>query len=400
MHDELKPALDTILPKLIELRHELHAHPEIRFEEHWTSGRIARFLDDLGAHYTRGHAGGTGIVVTVEGSHPGPAVLLRADIDALEIQEQTDLPYASTIPERMHACGHDGHSAGLCGAIHALMEHRDRLHGTVKCVFQPAEELAAGGRRIVEEGVLDGVDAAFALHGWPSLPLGRIALRPGWMMASANCFRITVRGKGCHGAAPHDGVDPILVAAHITTALQAIVSRELDPGEAGVVTIGSIHGGCSTNVIPDTAIMEGTLRSIEPARFDIIAEAIERVASHTARAFRAEAETVLKDTRYPSLYNDPEATHFARETAERLFGEGRVMTLPRPVMAAEDFAFYLQKAPGAFVYLGVNPHPDREYPGLHTPYYDFNDDALPIGAALLASLALDYSTRFRAAESE
>lgn len=399
MHDELKPALDTILPKLIELRHELHAHPEIRFEEHWTSDRIARFLDDLGAPYTRGHAGGTGIVVTLEGPKGGPTVLLRADMDALEIHEQTGLPYASAIPERMHACGHDGHSACLCGAIHALMEHRDRLHGTVKCVFQPAEELAAGGRLIVEEGVLDGVDAAFALHGWPSLPLGRIALRPGWMMASANCFRITVRGKGCHGAAPHDGVDPILVAAHITTALQAIVSRELDPCEAGVVTIGSIHGGCSTNVIPDTAIMEGTLRSIEPARFDAIADAIERVASHTARAFRAEAETVLKDTRYPSLYNNPEATRYARVTAERLLGEGRVMTLPRPVMAAEDFAFYLQKAPGAFVYLGVNPHPDREYPGLHTPYYDFNDDVLPTGAALLASLALDYSTRFPSAES-
>ncbi len=386
--DSLHQTIEGILPGLVALRHELHAHPEIRFEEHWTSDRIARFLDDIGVPYTRGHAKGTGIVATLEGGQSGKTVALRADMDALEIHEQTGVPYASTIAGRMHACGHDGHMTCLCGAIQTLAEHRERLEGSVKFIFQPAEELAAGGRFIVEEGVLDGVDGVFALHAWPTLPVGGVGLRPGWMMATADSFHITVEGRGCHGADPAAGVDPITVAAYITTALQTIVSREIDPADTGVVTVGKIAAGEATNVIPEEALIEGTLRAMEPDLFERIAESIERIAVHTASAFRASAHVRFGGARYPSLYNDEAATAFVHETAVDLFGSDRVVTLPKPCMAAEDFAFYLQRVPGAFICLGNNGDPSKPHPPLHSPHFNFNDDAIPTAVELFATLAL------------
>ncbi len=389
MRVQLKTHIEHLLPSIIELRHELHQHPEIRFQEVWTSGRIAQFLDNIGVSYQRGYAGGTGIAATIRGG-PGRTIALRADMDALEIQEETGLPYASQIPNRMHACGHDGHSAILCGVARVLQEWRDELHGTVKLLFQPGEETAAGGRLIVEEGLLDDVDAVFALHGWPSIPLGRIAVKSGWLMAGARDFHITVRGKGCHGADPASGVDPIVAASHIVLALQTIVSREVDPWETGVVTVGVFQAGQATNIIPETAILRGTMRSLNPAVLDHIADAVRRVAEQTAQTFRAAATMQLGSIPYPPLYNDPGMTQFLRETVEEVLGPEHLMELEHPNMAAEDFAFYLQKKPGAIFYVGVNPNPTEAYPLLHNPRYDFTDAALAPAIQTMAGLALRF----------
>jgi amidohydrolase len=390
--DSIAARADAIAPGIADLRHELHQHPEIRFEEHWTSDRVAQFLTALNVPHTRGHAKGTGIVATLEGSGD-KTVLLRADIDALEIQEETGLPYASKIPNRMHACGHDGHTASLCGVIQLLSGMRDALPGTIKFVFQPAEEIAAGGRYIVEEGVLDDVDAAFALHGWPTIPVGQIGLRPGPMLAGADNFEIEVVGKGCHAAAPHNGVDPIVVAAHITTALQTIVSREVDPLDASVVSVTIIHGGAASNVVSDRALMEGTFRALNKRVRDEIATALVRVAQEIARAFRAEARVTILENAYPPLINDPDATEFVFDTARDVLGASRCIEMERPFMGAEDFAFYLEKAPGAFICLGVNPSETEPYPALHNAKYDFNDNAIPTAITLMSNLALRSLTR-------
>lgn len=383
---DLRSDIEDLLPTLVKLRHELHQHPEIRFEEHWTSDRIAQFLDGIGVPYERGYAKGTGIVATLSGKGDR-TVALRADIDALEIQEQTGLPYASTIPNRMHACGHDGHTTVLCGAIAILAKHRETLRGNVKFVFQPAEEIAGGGRLIVEEGVLDGVDAVFALHGWPTLPLGSIGVKNGCLLASATDFHITVHGHGCHGAQPSNGVDSVLVAAHITTALQSIVSREIKSSEPAVVTVGHIEGGAATNVIPETAGLHGTFRSLNDRTHERIREAIERIATSTALAFRATASVQFGDVTYPALHNDDQKVDFVRETVRDILGHEHLTEMDEPSMGAEDFAFYLQKVPGAFFLLGVNPDSSSPYPSLHNPHYDFNDEALFPGIQMMASLA-------------
>ncbi|MDX9972385.1 MAG: M20 family metallopeptidase [FCB group bacterium] len=388
--DTINHTITDILPELIELRHAIHRHPEIRFEEHQTSDRIAHFLDEAGVPYKRGYAKGTGIVAVIEGNGP-KTVALRADIDALEIQEQTGLPFASEIPNRMHACGHDGHTTCLCGAAKVLMRHRDQLHGTVKLIFQPAEEQAAGGRFIVQEGVLEGVDAVFALHAGPSLPLGTVGVRDGWLMASADWFQITIHGIGCHGADPGAGVDPVLVAAHIVTALQSIVSREIDPWHAAVVTIATINAGHASNIIPDTAQMTGTYRSFRPEIHEKLRDSIRRITENVATAFRATATIRFGgEEAYPALYNDERMTQFARETITEALGPDALIELPYPIMAAEDFSYYLQAVPGSFMFLGTNPNPDTQAPSLHSPRFDFGDATIPHGVKLMSSLALRF----------
>ncbi len=385
----LKPAIDAMLPELVALRHELHMHPEIRYEERWTSDRISRFLAAAGVEHERGFARGTGIVATIAGDGDG-VVALRADMDALEIHEETGLPYASTISNRMHACGHDGHSSILCGVAKVLQEHRHALKGTVKCVFQPAEEQAAGGKLIVDEGVLDGVHAVFALHCWPTIPVGRVGFKSGATMASADFFRVRVIGKGCHGADPGAGVDPIAVACHITTAMQNIVSREIDPWKSAVVTVARIEGGFASNVIPETAVLEGTFRALDERTRRHLFEAVERIATLTARAHRAEAEVTFGDHPYPPLHNDDRMLAFTRSVTAETFGDASVQDLRYPTMGAEDFAFYLQRVPGAFLFLGNNPSTTEPYPPLHSPRFNFNDDALPIGVEMMANIAVRF----------
>ncbi|MDQ1256629.1 MAG: Amidohydrolase [Candidatus Hydrogenedentes bacterium] len=381
MNNEIAQTIREIAPEIAELRREFHRHPEIRFEERWTSDRVVQFFAELGLPCKRGYAGGTGIVATLE-CGPGKTVALRADMDGLEIVEQTGAPHASAIPNRMHACGHDGHMACLCGAAKLLARHRGQLHGTVKFIFQPAEESAAAGRQIVDEGALDGVDAVFALHAWPSIPVGKVGVRAGAIMAMAGWFTIEVCGRGCHGADPGTGVDPILAAAHIVTALQSIVSRELDPWEAGVVSVGRIQAGAAPNVIPDTAIMEGTIRALNGDTADRIARAIERIAQHTAEAYRATAQVTFDGAFYPATVNDPAMTEVVRHVVAETLGAGALTEVEHPSMTAEDFAFYLEKVPGAFIWLGNGPNAP-----LHSPQFDFNDESIPTALTLLTGLA-------------
>jgi amidohydrolase len=379
----IEKSTEDITGEIIALRHELHQHPEIRFEERWTSDWISRFLREAGITHTRGHAGGTGIVATLKGNGR-KTVALRADIDALEMQEESGLPYASAIPSRMHACGHDGHMAILCGTVKVLSEHLDKVKGTVKFIFQPAEELGGGGRRIVDEGVLDGVDAAFALHTWHALPLGKIGIKSGPVMASADWFAIDIRGRGCHGADPAAGVDPVVVAAHIITALQTVVSREINPWDAGVVTVGRVEAGVASNIIPETARLEGTFRALTEEVRTTIAAAIRRIAESTAAAFRASASVALGKDGYPPLSNPPEMADLVRQTVVETLGPEALVEMDHPSMGAEDFAFYLEKVPGAIFLLGNSaastPHP------IHSPHYVFNDDAIPVGMRVFCGL--------------
>jgi len=389
MPTSIKSAAAALTPEIRALRHELHQHPEIRFEEHWTSERIAAYLTEHGIPHTCGHAKGTGIVATISGEGDR-CVALRADMDALEIQEETGLPYASTIPERMHACGHDGHSSMLCGAARILWERRAQLAGTVKCIFQPAEEIAAGGRFIVEEGILDDVDAVFAQHCWPGLPCGSVAIGTGPVMASADFFRITVQGKGGHGANPGAAIDPVVVSAHIITALQSIVSRETDPWSSVVVSVARIASGFASNIIPDTAVMEGTFRALSPESRQHTLEAITRIASHVAQAFRASATVETEGPGYPVLINDVAMGEFAQSAACKAFGTEQLIPVTHPYMTAEDFAYYLQKVPGAFLFLGNDTPEATDPPSLHSPRFVFNDAALPVGMEGLATIAEEF----------
>ncbi|MBP8130966.1 MAG: amidohydrolase [Candidatus Hydrogenedentes bacterium] len=389
MHSRLRSTIAEILPEITALRHELHGHPETRFEERWTSDRIARFLDEAGVAHTRGWAGGTGIVAEF-GPAGGRSVALRADIDALEIQEETGLPYASTVAGRMHACGHDGHTAILCGAAKTLARHLDLLRGGVRLIFQPAEEIAGGGKYMVEEGALNGAAGAFALHAWPGIPAGKVGLRAGCAMASADFFRIEVAGKGGHGAAPASCVDPVVAAAHIVLALQSIVSRERAPWEAGVVTIGRIDGGSTSNIIPDRVLMEGTLRALDAAQRAAMSESLRRIAEHAAAALRARAEVFVSETGYPPLHNDAASCAFVRDTVTACLGPEAVLEVEHPFMTAEDFAYYLEKTPGAFLFLGNDPPGVTEAPPLHSPRFRFNDSALATGIETMAELAIRF----------
>lgn len=382
--------IDALLPEIVALRRELHEHPEIRFEEHWTSDRIARFLGENGVPFRRGYAGGTGIVGEIVGNAHAErkrVVALRADIDALEIEEATGVAYASKNPGRMHACGHDGHIAVLCGVAKALAQHTNVLPGTVRLIFQPGEEMAAAGRRMVEEGVVDGADAVFALHAWPSLPAGTIGVRTGAMMAGADWFRIDIRGRGCHGADPAAGVDPVLVAAHITTALQSIVSREVDPRDSAVLTVARISAGTTTNIIPETARVEGTFRTLDKRVRETIARAVDRIATNTAAAFRASATVTLSEDCYVPLVNDPAMTEIVRTATKEALGPEALVELEQPSMASEDFSYYLERVPGSYFRLGVN-RPFGPDVSLHTPYFDFNDDALSPGLRVMTRVAI------------
>ncbi len=383
MDPDTKKSVEEVAAEVTALRRELHQHPEIRFEENWTSDRISRFLFEAGIPHSRGHANGTGIVATLEGRGP-KVIVLRADMDALEMQERSGVVYASTIPNRMHACGHDGHMAILCGTAKVLSQHLDALRGTVRFIFQPAEEMGAGGRCIVAEGLLDDVDAAFALHTWHSIPLGKIGIKSGPMMASADWFSIDIEGRGCHGADPGAGIDPVVVAAHVIIALQTIVAREINPWDAAVVTVGRIQAGVASNIIPETARLEGTFRALSEDVRDSIATAIRRIAENTASAFRATACVTFGYDHYAPLINDPAMADRVRQSVADTLGPEALVELDHPSMGAEDFAFYLEKVPGAIFYLG-NYAPGASHP-IHSPYYIFNDDAIPIGIRVFCDL--------------
>jgi hippurate hydrolase len=366
-------------------RQWIHAHPETAFEEHKTAELVAELLKSFGVSVDRGIAQ-TGVIGTLKGSRPSDrAIALRADMDALHINEHNDFPHASVHPGRMHACGHDGHTAMLLGAARHLAETRN-FAGTIYFVFQPAEENEGGARLMIEEGVLDRypVQSVFGMHNWPELPVGEFAIQPGPMMAAFDIFEITIKGRGAHAAMPHLAIDPVVAAAQVVTALQTIASRNVHPLEGAVVSVTQIHGGDTWNVIPETVMLRGTTRSFNPAVRDRIEPAIRRVADGACRAGGAEME-MRYERRYPPTINAARETEVAAAAAASLVGESHIRRDLLPSMAAEDFACFLEKKPGAYIWIGNG---SAESGGmLHNPRYDFNDAVLPLGASYWVRLA-------------
>ena len=368
---------------LIELRRHLHRHPELSWQEYATSDLVAAKLAEWGIEVHRG-LGGTGVVGTLKSDKPGRTIGIRADMDALPIQESSGQPWQSQVPGVMHACGHDGHTAMLLGAARYLAEHRN-FNGTVHFVFQPAEEKDAGARKMVEDGLfkLFPMEAIFAMHNQPDMQLGALAVRPGPVMAGSTVFDIDIHGIGTHAARPHKGVDPIVAAAHVVIALQSIVSRNVDPLESAVLTIGVIQGGNVHNVVPQKVSLSGTMRYFKPEVRDLMEPRISAVATHTAAAFGARAEVTLSRG-YPPTTNHEQEAEWARQAAVALLGEENVILDKPPSMGAEDFSYMLQQVPGAYVYIGNGPGEGGCL--LHNPNYDFNDANLTVGAAYWVTL--------------
>lgn len=369
----------------IALRRELHRQPELAFQEHRTSARIAGLLSEWGYEVTTGLAE-TGVVGTLRVGNGPRRLGLRADIDALPIQEPAG-EGASQIPGVMHACGHDGHTAILLAAAKHLAETRD-FSGTLHLIFQPAEEIGSGARRLLAEGLLERfpLDAIFGLHNWPGVPLGQFGFVTGPAMAAVDQIHTTIRGKGGHGAAPHETVDPIVAAAQVITALQTVVSRNVDPLEAAVVTVGSIHGGEASNVIPDTVELKLTLRSFSPVVRDVLAARVPALISSVAEGLGAHAEVEYRRG-FPAVTNHAAETAFARSVAVDLLGEAAVPESFRPRTASEDFAYFLEKVPGSFLFVGTGPGAP-----LHSPDYRFNDAIIAPAAAFWAALAERFLT--------
>jgi hippurate hydrolase len=369
--------------RIVALRRDIHREPELGFGTEKTAEKVLAALEGLPLEVETGVAE-NGIVATLDGEGDGPTVALRADMDALPILEDTGLPFASETEGKMHACGHDGHTSMLVGAAHALSGMRDRLDGTVKFVFQPAEEGGGGGKVMVDEGVADGVSSIFALHLWPGLPFGKVATKAGPIMAAADAFEMEVKAAGSHGAMPHLGSDAIAIAAQLVTALQTIVSREVDPVEPAVVTVGQIGAGTAFNVIPDRAHLGGTVRTFNADLRQTMPLRIEELARGIAKGMRGDVDLDYTFS-YPVTVNDEAAADLALGVAEGLFGGESTLELPNPSMGAEDFSYFLERVPGAFVWLGIG----EDVSGLHTPTFAFDEDILPRGSALLSALAIE-----------
>ena len=364
-------------------RRDLHAHPEILFEVHRTAGVVAEKLRAFGVDEVVTGLGRTGVVGLIRGraSASGRVIGLRADMDALPIAEATGAAHASRTPGAMHACGHDGHTAMLLGAAQYLAETRN-FDGTVAVIFQPAEEGGGGGREMVEDGMMErfGVQEVYGMHNMPGLPVGQFAIRTGPMMAAADEFTVTVTGYGGHAARPHMTVDPVVIAAQIVTGLQSIVARNVDPVESGVITVTKLQAGDAFNVIPQTAYLGGTARTLSPAVRDLIEKRMAEVVELTARAHGASAEFRYRRD-YPVLVNPAEQTGFAAGVAREVAGEGRVEAEAPPIMGGEDFSFMLNARPGAFIFVG-----NGDTAPVHHPEYDFNDEAIPAGCSFWARL--------------
>lgn len=403
---QLRELVQQELPDLLAIRHDLHAHPELGYNEHRTSSVVRRELEQAGVQYVGDLAGGTGVLGHLPGEQPPPAppgrggvrggaIALRADMDALPITEQTGLPYASTNPGVMHACGHDGHTTILIGAARVLakLSQQGPLPHPVTFTFQPAEEGGAGGRRMVEDGCLDGsiigppVQYMFGLHGWPHLPLGVLSTRPGPMLAAADAFDIIVKGTGGHAAYPQVTRDPIVAASAIITAAQHIVSRNVGPLDSAVISFTQFHAGTAHNIIPNEVQLNGTVRTLTPEMRDLVHQRLTAVAQQVAGAFDCEAHVDIHHG-YPVTANDPTAVDIFNAIARRAFGTEAVQHMDNPVMGGEDFSYYCEKVPSCFFALGLIPNGQTSMNDLHQPTFNFNDDAISIGVEMFCRLAL------------
>lgn len=367
-------------------RRDIHAHPELGFEEKRTSDIVATKLAEFGIAVHRG-LGGTGVVGTLTGlgTGSGRTIGLRADMDALPMPEANDFDHASRHAGKMHACGHDGHTTMLLGAARYLAETRN-FDGTVHFIFQPAEEGLGGAKRMIDDGLFQQFDCeqVYGLHNWPELPAGRIAVHPGPVMAAANQFEIHVTGHGAHAAMPHRGIDPVLVSAHIVTAAQSLVSRGTNPAESAVVSITVVEAGTAANVIPDSARMRGTMRTFSEENHSRIQEQFGRLVTSIAEGLGATAELRFRPG-YPATVNSEPEARIAAAAAAKVVGEENVVWAPDPTMAAEDFGYMLKERPGAYIWLGHGGHLGSSC-RLHNPHYDFNDAILTTGASYWASL--------------
>jgi len=387
--DLLKEAKD-LESHLIELRRMFHRFPEVSEHEVETADRILKELKDIGGYDIKTQVGGYGILAEIKGDRPGKMVCLRADIDALSVTEDTGLPFASENEGVMHACGHDHHITILLGAARLLKAHKDDLKGTVRLIFQPAEELSplGGARRMIKEGALQGADAVFGLHVWPNLPTGKVGVRAGAQMAASDRFSVDFIGETSHGAMPDQGNDALIAGCQFVNAIQTVISRNVDPMESGVVTIGVFQAGSRYNVVPGSCHMEGTVRSFDPAIRKRMEKRIRDLFEGTKTSFAIEG-TLEYDHGYDAVLNDPHMARYVLTEAEELFGKGETIWLDKPAMTAEDFAFYLKEVPGAFYWLGTTPEGADVWP-LHSAHYQGNEDVLHRGAALMTKLALDF----------
>lgn len=380
---------EAIVEVMRECRRALHAHPETAFEEHRTAQLLANTLRTNGIEVVEG-IGKTGVVAVLKNG-TGPAIGLRADMDALPVQEANTFGHCSRHAGKMHACGHDGHAAMLLGAALHLNAHRD-WRGTVNIIFQPAEEALGGGKVMIEDGLFERFpcDAVYGLHNWPGLPAGSFAINRGPMMAAFDTFEITVTGKGAHAAMPHQGIDPLVIASQIVLALQTIVSRHLPPQEPAVVTITQVHGGDAWNVIPAQAVLRGTVRCFSEEIQKRIHALIDNIATVTASASGGSA-TLDYRYAYPPTINTDNETDIALQAARLTAGADRVQVDCKPSMASEDFAFMLRVRPGAYIWMGVDG--DKPSHPLHNPHYDFNDDTLVAGMRYWVALVQAHCAR-------
>ncbi|WP_368653223.1 M20 family metallopeptidase [Ornithinibacillus sp. 4-3] len=379
----LHKELEEIFPKMVEIRRDLHENPELGFEEVRTPQVIADYLRSLDID-VRTEVGGRGVVGTLKGGKPGKTIALRADFDALPIQDEKDVEYKSKVPNKMHACGHDGHTATLLGVATVLAKHREELEGTVVFLHQHAEEIAPGGAKpMVEDGCLDGVDYVFGAHLSSTTPCGTINYCEGYTSAAADAFEITINGKGGHGAHPHTTVDPVLTVGHLVVNLQQIVSRNVDPIESAVLSIGSIHTGNAGNVIPDSVTLNGTIRSYDPDIRDLLENRMKEITEATCALTGASCE--IKYSRgYDALWNHPKETQYLRDVAIETLGEENVSE-KKPGMGAEDFTYYVQKVPGTFFNVGARLDDDSKVFPHHHPRFDIKEDALLVGAKVFVA---------------
>ena len=383
---KLLDSITTEAASIIAVRRDIHAHPELCFQEQRTSDVVAGKLAEWGIEVHRG-MGTTGVVGVIKNGNSKRSIGLRADMDALPVNEANTFAHASKHPGKMHACGHDGHTAMLLAAAQHLAKHK-HFDGTVVLIFQPAEEGGGGAREMIKDGLFDKfpVDAVFGLHNWPGMPVGTLAVSPGPVMASSNEFKITIRGKGCHAALPHNGIDPVPIACEMVQAFQTIVSRNLKPIDAGVISVTMIHAGDATNVVANSCELQGTVRTFTVEMLDLIERRMQTIAEHVSAAHEASCEFAFVRN-YPPTINHVNEAAFTREVLAGIVGPDNVLA-QEPTMGAEDFSYMLLEKPGAYFFIanGEGQHREMGHGGgpctLHNPSYDFNDDLIPLGGTV------------------
>jgi len=380
----------ALMPKLVEIRRDFHMYPEVSAHEVETSKKVAAYLREMGCDEVIEHVNGYGVIGVIKGTHEGAVVGLRADMDALQMQELNEVEYKSKVDGVMHSCGHDVHTAGLVGAAKLLCEHRDEIHGTVKLIFQPAEELSpiGGSKGMLESGCLDDVKAVYGLHVWPDLPHGKVGIKSGPLMAATDHFTIKIKGKTAHGAKPNQGIDAVVLGAQFVMAAQTFVSRQVDPLDSAVVTFGIFNAGTRYNIIAGECVLDGTVRTLNPETRMMVEDSMRKLLDAICLQSGATAEIVYGHG-YPALMNHEKDAAHIRKTVVDLFGEDAVVDVKNPAMPAEDFSYYTQEKEGCFVWLGTAREGETPWP-LHNSRFDVDEDILWRGASLLAQTAIDY----------